>query len=176
MNDDEKKQINSLLIKVGGGDEQSLILLYKTVAQRLFSIAMGLLRNRQDAEDAVSETFVRIVRYAHGFKRNDNGYGWMATIARNCAVDILKQRHDYADIDEVFGLAAASADVDADLDIGAAMSSLEPQEREIVLLRYYGDITVRDIAKKIGLPKSTVMYKLKQAEDKLRKILGSPHL
>lgn len=173
MNDDEKKLINSLLVKVGEGDEQSLILLYKTVAQRLFSIVMGLLGNRQDAEDAVSETFVRIVKYAAGFKRNDNGYGWMATIARNCAVDILNSRHDFADIDDVFGLAAQSADVDADIDLAAAMNSLEPQEREIVLLRYYGDITVRDIAKKIGLPKSTVMYKLKQAEDKLRKIFVS---
>ena len=175
MNDDEKKEINGLLVKVGDGDEQSLILLYKKVSQRLFGIVLGLLRNRQDAEDAVSETFVRIVKYAPGFKRNDNGYGWLATIARNCAVDILKQRRDFADIDAVFDLAAASPDVDADIDIDAAMSKLERQEREIVLLRYYGDITVRDIAKIIGLPKSTVMYKLQRAEDKLRTILAPPN-
>jgi RNA polymerase sigma-70 factor (ECF subfamily) len=168
---EEKKLINNLVIAVGKSDEQSLILLYQAISGRLLSIAKGLLKNHQDAEDAVSEAFVRIVKYAPSYKKSNNAYGWAATILRNCAIDILKNKQIDTNIDDAYGLAAESEDIDTKIDIRAALFKLEEQEREILLLRYYGDLTVRDIAKKLNLPKSTVMNKLQQAEKKLLRLL-----
>lgn len=169
-----KKRISELIVRVGKGDERSLVLLYKETAPRLMSIALALLRSKQDAEDAVSETFVRVVRYAAGFKRRDNGYGWLATITRNCANDILKKRREHINIDEVFGLTGSGGIDETRSDITAALGGLSEEERELIVMRYYGDITVRDIAKEQGQPRSTVMNKLQRAEEKLRKILSPP--
>ncbi|MDR0425905.1 MAG: sigma-70 family RNA polymerase sigma factor, partial [Clostridiales bacterium] len=57
------------------------------------------------------------------------------------------------------------------LDIRSALGKLDREEKKLIYLRYYNDITVRDIAQMLGIPKSTVQYKLKSAEKKLREQL-----
>lgn len=171
MDDSFKKEITSLIVKVGKGDERALISLYEKTAARLMSVALALLHNRQDAEDAVSETFVRIVRYASSYKKSDNGYGWLATITRNCVNDIFHKRRQHVNIDDIVFLGTDGGISEQAQDVAAALDKLNEEERKLIYLRYYCDITVRDIANELRQPRSTVMYKLQKAERKLRGLL-----
>lgn len=174
MDECAKNEISGLIKKVALGDENALILLYEKTAARLLSIATALTHNRSDAEDAVSETFIRVVKYAKSFYVNDNGYGWIATIARNCATDILKKRRPDVNVDDLFSLSSDSDFNDDKADIQAALNALDKEEQKLIYLYYYNDKTVRDIADMLNIPKSTVQYRITRVENKLKELLRPP--
>lgn len=175
MDTQERKYINSLILRIGKGDEDALFSLYKEIGGRMLSVAIGITSDRPLAEDAVQEALLKIVRYAGSFRRFENGYGWICTIVRNESITIVKKyKNHHADIDEFYNLCDARHSHDSSYeraDIELAMQRLSAEERQLIWLRYMCDMTVRDIEKELNIPKSTVSYSLKRAEEKLKSIL-----
>ena len=178
MTDAERQHINELIVSVAKGDKESLGELFTLCYSGLFSVAKNITRSREGAEDVVQETFVRVVRAAGTFKKKDNGYGWLCTIVRNTALTYVKKNAPYAknlkDIDECYELFDASADpsiTEQRTEIKEALSALEPLQRRLLYLKYYCDMTVREIAAAENMKKSTVAYTIAGAEKKLRELL-----
>lgn len=176
MTDEERQLINTLISRVKSGDEKSLAELYTLCYKGLFSVARNITRDRGGAEDVIQDVFIKVVRSAGTFRRGENGYGWLCAITRNTALDYAKKNnpYSYADIDECFGLfdpAAAPERTDERTEIRAALEKLSPPERKLLYLKYYCDMTVREIAANENMKKSTVSYNILQAEEKLKKYL-----
>ena len=176
LTESERDAVGRMIKLVARGDERALISIYDTVGGRLLSVAMGVTRNLQAAEDAVSESFIKIVNYASQFQ-GGNGYAWLCTIVRNTALNILKKEkyRQGEDIDGFFNLSDgrdfASAS-DTAIEVERAMKVLDSRERLCVWLKYFNDYTVREIAEETKLGKSTVQEVIKRAEEKLKKYLG----
>jgi len=72
--------------------------LYKQHGSRLKSIAYRIVGNRQDAEDAVQETFLRGFRSIHGFKGQSSLGTWLCPIAINVCYDLIRKRNGNCDL------------------------------------------------------------------------------
>lgn len=171
-----QEQLNRLLQALRGGDTDALDRIYACIGGRMFALARGIVRNREDAEDVVNDSFVRLARGIRGFRSGTNGYAYIMRIVRNCAFDLLRRRKVRAeeDIDEFFHLTDERYDptqIERAVMLEEAVGKLAPEERRMIYYRYYLDFTVREIAKETGMSKSAVQRLTVSAEGKLRKLL-----
>lgn len=175
MKEIELLLINQYINEIAKGDERSLFLLYKLIGGRLLSIALGITRDSYLAEEVVQETLIKIVKYAKTFVHQDNGYGWICTIIRNEAMTLLKKNNtDAVSLDEFYFLAdtiESAQEDDKKIAISLALKKLSEEERELIWYKYTLGMSVRDIALKINLSKSTVAMRINDAEEKLREFL-----
>jgi RNA polymerase sigma-70 factor (ECF subfamily) len=146
-----------------------------------FSLARFLLRNDQDAEDAVQEAALRAFRFFDGF-RGGNSRAWFLRIVRNTAYTVLKQKYahetDVAFDEELHTPESQSSTASAGLDyehdrqtVRAAMDQLPPEYREVVTLRELEDYSYKEIADIVSVPIGTVMSRLARARAQLQRIL-----
>lgn len=173
MTEEMKQAINRLIALIAKGDEAALNELARLISSRMLSVARAITRDKALAEDVVQESFVKIVRSAHKFKRG-NGYAWVCKIVHNTALNVLRKVKPTADIDEFFDI-ADTADVAeksaATVAVEQAMSVLDKQEKLLIFQKYFMDYTVRDSAKATGIDKSAVSRKIIKAEEKMREFL-----
>ncbi len=177
ISDEERRELGELIVAVAGGDEGALAAVYSRVGGRLLSVAMGFTRDLYAAQDVLHDSFIKVARYAHQFRRGTNGYAWLCKIVRNTAINKIKSENlrRGIDIDSFFSLSdgqdmAEKSDTAAAVE--AALKALLPKERTVIWLKYYNDMTVREIAAELSMPKSTVHELIKAAEAKLKKALA----
>jgi RNA polymerase sigma-70 factor (ECF subfamily) len=132
-----------------------------------------LLRNGAgaDVDDAFQEVWIRVVKGAPGFDRSRRFSSWMFTIAVNCCRDQFARRSRMERPVEAVGEdshAAPSADrVDAERLLGR----LEPREREVLVLRYYNDMSEADMSEILAVPRGTIKSRLHSAVSKLARLV-----
>ena len=177
MQEDERKLIGEYVRRIARGDECALNELYKSVGGRMLSVALSIVGERSAAEDILQDSFLAIVQKAGKFRYYQNGYGWVCTIVRNTALDYVRRRNRQRceNIDEAFYIADDGASVEdhatSRVSVRGAISQLEQKERTAIYYRYYEDLSVREIAHRMGLSKSAADRLLRYAEQKLRKLL-----
>ena len=133
----------------------------------------------QDAEDLVSETFLRMVRAIHGFEGDaDQLKTWVFTIARNLRLDRARQRGRRG-IDATFETAPeqpSSANVEdtvSGLDsLLWLLGQLTDQQREVMALRILGDLTADQIAHALNVKLPKVKSLLRRASERLIELHG----
>ncbi len=173
MPPEELEQLNRLIAALKRGDGSALDGILLLAGRRMFALARGIVRNTADAEDVVQECFLKIARAAGSFREGTNGYAWIMRIARNTALDFLRRNKRTAteDIDACFRLTddrySAERREEA-LALEEALSKLTEGERRLIYLRYYLDLTVREIAGETGMSKSAAARELKKAEEALK--------
>jgi RNA polymerase sigma factor (sigma-70 family) len=133
------------------------------------------LRSRADAEDLTQETFERALR---AWDRYDPARGgittWLLAIARNLLVDHLRSDRQgrLRPVDELDDDALAAApdrhDLGLDPDLERALAELSDRERELIALRFGGDLTGPEIAALTGLTLANVQQILSRALRRLR--------
>lgn len=160
--------------KAKTGDRDAFCALYETISSDLYRMALYTLGNVQDAEDAVSETFVEAYKGLRLLRDEGAFRPWMFRIlSARCKRKIkgyIKGRQT-SDIDEMLDLAApgdATTDSINRADILDAMGTLSEEERQIVLLSVVEGYTGEEIAKILRMPRGTISSKLSRALKKLR--------
>ena len=145
-----------------------------------YRLASAILGNPADAEDAVHDAFVTAWR-KWGSLRDPALFGhWFHRIVVNTCRDRLRQatRSRIRDISD--GVLLASDDVFAAMHdrelIDTALAGLGVDDRIVLVLRYYRDLTVDDIARLTGVRPGTVMSRLHRAQGRMRGVLmGADH-
>ena len=147
--------------------------------RRLFAVCFQVLGDRQDAEDAVQETFVRLARNGGGFRREAKLSTWLYRGARNVSIDQV--RHDarrpstpVAEIRAVEEPAvedhtAASATADA---LRTALAGLDERSRQLLLLVAVEGLSYADAAAATDLPVGTVKSRVSRARLRLGELLA----
>lgn len=133
------------------------------------------LNQRQAAEDITQEVFLKFLNHLDSYKDYGKVKNYLYVIAGNLIKnDRKKPKETYsAEIEDFEKMASDGADdpLDHVLDrvlVLEALSALEKTEKDLIILRYYQDLRIWDIAKITGIPASTVRYKLKHAEGILK--------
>lgn len=152
-----------LLLAAGRRDRAALEELYERYAARLFSLGLKLLGDGGLAEELVQETFVRLWRTAATFDpERGSASAFIFVIARRLAVDLWRRPSSRP----MPSLGAAEDEggvVDDPVDafvlgvvVRDALDALSPSHREVLELAYRGDLTQRQIARRLELPLGTV--------------------
>lgn len=177
MQEDERKLIGEYLRRIARGDEDALTKLYKTVGGRMLSVALSVVGERSEAEDVLQDSFLTIVQKADKFRYYQNAYGWVCTIVRNTALDYVRRRsrRRCENIDDAFYLSDESVSVEEEatsrVSVREAIKKLGQNERTAIYYRYYEDLRVREIAKRMNISKSAADRLLAKAEQKLIELL-----
>lgn len=162
-----------LLAAVAAGSEEALAALYKQTSSAVYGFALSILRNRQDAEDVMQETYVRLAKAASSYRPEGKPMAWILTIVHNLARMRLREekRFCYPEAEEW-----ASEPVDRVSDdrlvLEIALRRLEDGERQIVMLHAVSGLKHREIAALLEKPLSTVLSRYRRALSKLRRELS----
>jgi len=165
-----------------GGDADAYDFLVQAYSRRVLSIAIGLVRNRADAEDLAQEAFVKAFETLHRFREGKPFGPWIYRIVTNLALDLLKRkarRDESRNVDATDTIATRRDDADRALTtrelagrIDEAIESLPPIQRAVARLLLVEEFSHGEVAEMIGLRESTVRSHLALARAKLREALG----
>ena len=151
--------------------EQRLRHLMEVYGDGLKRLCCVYLRDMGLAEDAVQETFLKAYRALDRFRGDAEEKTWLLRIAINTCKDTLRSswmRHiDRRQEIEALPLSIASCPEEK-LALTQAIMALAPKHREIVLLYYYQDMSLRTCANVLGISAPTATRRLQQAQKKLR--------
>jgi len=182
----------TLVKRVQEGDREAFRQLVERYQRRLFSVAYGMLRNREDSMDVVQESFVKVYRHIDSFLGTSSFYTWAYRICVNLCIDQLRKRarRQQVDYDDAM---QRSEEVDGDDNImpstlgvnpakvyqrkelleqlSAAMEALSEKHRSIIILREVQGLSYTEIAEILEISKGTVMSRLHHARQNLQKSL-----
>lgn len=158
-------------------DEAALAELYDRYGGLAYSLALRILGDSGKAEDVVQEAFLKLW---NGAARFDDSRGtlraWLTTAVRNRSIDLLRgrslqERRELALKPEVTSSTAGPDELAAGAQeraaVRAALESLPDEQRQAVLLAYFGGFTQAEVAELAGVPLSTVKGRMRLALEKL---------
>ena len=173
IGEDENLTLERLICAVAKGYADCLDGIYEIAAKKMFAAAAYLV-GRENAEDVVHDAFIKIARFANKYKKGTNAYGWILQITKNTALDYLKKTKSEAPIDCFFSLASSDYSPEKRenaIILEQALNKLERDEKTAIYLKYYLDMTVREIAAQMKMSKSAAQRLIEKAENSLKCLL-----
>jgi RNA polymerase sigma-70 factor (ECF subfamily) len=151
--------------RTGGRDEIELLL--RTVWPDAYRLARAIVGEGQTAEDAAQEACIIVYRTIASLRSSAAFRTWFYRIVVREAAE-LKRRRSRTEPAEATAIAA---DQTAPIDVWRALSALSQKLREVVVLRYFEDLSSPEIAAVLGIPEGTVRFRLMIARRRLRPLL-----
>jgi len=142
-------------------------------------LAIQILGNADDAADAVHDAFTRVLTKPGAYQPSKGPLKpWFLHVVRNCCIDMIRRRRPgTADVDELTdsgtGPEQALEISQRDGALRQALARLPEEQREILVLRDYVDLSYAEIAKVLGIANGTVMSRLHRARLALKEELIS---
>lgn len=179
--------------------DQQFNLVFNQYGGFVYTIAQALLKNRQDAEDAVQEVFIRVYRSLHNYDEVKGSMeAWLRSILLNYCRDKWRKRSflsiplsllahnrdgEEGNWEEVLSNAGDTSNEEGRPDMAllrqesenelwAAVNSLSEKLRRVVVLRYYMGLSDNEVAETLGLPKGTIHSRLHAAHLRLQTLLA----
>lgn len=154
----EKKHI--LLAQAGDADAYATV--FSVYEVELYKLAYVQVGNHEDSLDLVQETAYRSFKYIRSLKQPEFFKTWLIRILLNATNDLLKKRYTYEELDDQTTLEDTAVDTDVRVTLDAMMTYLTPQEKQVVYLKIYEDMTLQQITElldtKLGSTK-TIYYR-----------------
>lgn len=138
----------------------------------LYRLAFSYARNRDAALDIVQDTVVQAISHAGALRDREAVKPWVYRILINESLAYLRRNKKLVFLDEYPECPAAQEDIGEKVDIYRAVERLEPKMRTVVVLRYFEDMKLEDIAKATGANLNTVKARLYRALKRMREELG----
>jgi RNA polymerase sigma-70 factor (ECF subfamily) len=178
--DQSVSDIADMISRVALGDRAAFRALYGATSAKLFGVCLRYLHDRQEAEDALQEVYVRIWKNAGKYQAQ--GYSpisWLVTVARNHSIDRLRARAPQAaDIDTAFDVADSQPTPEANTvaqserkQIDGCLEELETDRADAVRGAYLNGQSYQELAERHGVPLNTMRTWLRRSLLKLRECL-----
>jgi RNA polymerase sigma-70 factor (ECF subfamily) len=179
--DDDKADLEMLMARVALRNRKAFTELYRLTSPKLFGLLLRMLKNRSEAEDALQDVFIKVWQRAERFSAEaGKPQTWLAAIARNHAIDLMRAKKPGASvIDEAFDLASDTPDPEAEAvnrsegdRIDRCMQTLEYDRAEAVKKAYVEGLSYQELADFYNIPLNTIRTWLRRSLLKLRECLG----
>ena len=162
----------ALIPKIAEGDREAFCLLYEQSRTAVYGYCLSLLNKREDAEDAMQETYLKLRSAAHLYRPQGKPMAWIFTIARNICLMRLRQKPGIPVEEAEKELSADhTAQTDTRLMLEQALRALTQEERQIVVSHALAGMKHREIAEMLDIPLSTVLSKYNRGLEKMRRKL-----
>lgn len=182
-NDEDRE----LVARMSRGDDRALAQFYERWSRPIYALVAHLVRDPDDADDVVEDTFYQAWRQASRYEPSRGAVStWIVTIARSRALDRLRSRRRLREepltpvtvIDELADgsypdPAAGAEEAERRERVAEALRELPPEQREVLELAYYGGLSQTEIAERTGQPLGTVKTRTRLAGQKLRERLAA---
>ena len=164
---------NQALCRLAEGDTNALTVIYDCMARQMFALALSILKNHADAEDAMQEAFLKVIQSIGTYRKDGNARAWLMSITRNTAIDIMRKKKDTVCIEDFSAIPKHSdrKDFTEQLILGDALMNLEQNDREIIVLKIVSGMKFREISELVGLPLTTVQKRYQRALKNLKRQL-----
>lgn len=149
---------------------EAFAALYSQLAPRLYRTALGILGNPHDAADALQEAGLRAYRYFGSLHDPAAGAAWLTRILVNACYDVGRKRSLSIPTGLEVTQAAAGPSGVADWETMQELQVLPQEQRTTVVLRFFQDLSIPQIAQVMGVPEGTVKSRLHASLGKLRAV------
>lgn len=163
-----------LVNAVLNGEKQAFAVLVKRYERSVRAVALDVLGDYHLASDVSQKTFVKAYEQLAGLRKPKAFGPWVMTITRRCALDSLRRRPKETRLETkiIAAIEGPNGQLDQDKQrLLAAVGKLPMSEKQVIILRYLGDNSVKDVASIVGRSVGTVTKQLSRAHKRLRKIL-----
>ena len=157
---------DAALDRIAGGDQAAFRELYERYRRLVFAVARSVVEDALLAEEVCQDTFVRVFTSLAGFQRGTRFTAWIATVARNLALNALSSRKGRKR--EVGLRADLPAAAQAPDELPELLAGLSPEERVLVVLRYTEGLSYEEIAGAMNKAPGTLRNLMSQALRRLR--------
>ena len=182
MLDAETNAITSdlaLVTAIRSGDQGAMAALYDRYSSIVYSVALRVLQDTGAAEDVLQDIFMQLWRNPGSFDASrGNMAAWLAVIARNRAIDVLRRRRPLDDIEEI--AVSVEPDMASDAEraramekIRGALDTMPAPQRSALELAYFEGLTHTEIAEKTGEPLGTIKTRIRTGLLSLRRVLAA---
>jgi RNA polymerase sigma-70 factor (ECF subfamily) len=183
----EAAEIASLLERIQAGDREAFMTVIRLYQQKVFVMAYSILRDREDALDAVQETFLKLYQKAGLYKPGNSFQGWLLQMAKNVSIDSYrknrKKRREWettTPLDDIPVAAEDRAGDSAHSDLRMAFSrsveTLAERQRMVFVMRHYNELPFNEISAamriSVGTAKSLHFKAVQNLRKRLSPVLG----
>lgn len=189
--ENESDQDHRLILRVQAGDSSAFGVLVQRHQRRVFAVALGLVRDEQDAREIAQEAFLRVHKGLSQFQGGSSFFTWLYRIVTNLSIDLMRKpsrreaelHHALEEDDgELLHLPASDADPydivrrgELSARIQAALERLPPYHRGVILMREVEGMSYEEMADAMQVSKGTIMSRLFHARRKLQRALSDCH-
>lgn len=187
----ESEQDRQLIVRAQGGDSGAFRLLVERHQRRVFAIALGLVRDEQDAREIAQEAFLRVHKGLAQFHGGSSFFTWLYRIVTNLSIDLMRkpsrreaELHFALEIDDNDATLLPPAENDPydamrrtqlSARINDALEQLPPYHRGVILMREVEGMSYEEMADAMRVSKGTIMSRLFHARKKLQRALSDCH-
>lgn len=158
-----------LVLAAKRGNNEAFYQLVSSHKVKLYRIALGYLKNEEDALEAVQEATYRAYSKLYKLKEPRFFHTWLVRILMNyCLSEIKRHRRETVTDSEPESTENKSELYASRLVLETAIDTLEPKYRKVVILKFFEDWTIREIADTLGRPESTIKTWLYKALKDMR--------
>jgi RNA polymerase sigma-70 factor (ECF subfamily) len=183
----EAAEIASLLERIQAGDREAFMTVIRLYQQKVFVMAYSILRDREDALDAVQETFLKLYQKAGLYKPGNSFQGWLLQMAKNVSIDSYrknrKKRREWETTTPLDDIPVAiedrlgdSAHSDLRIAFSRSVETLAERQRMVFVMRHYNELPFNEISAamriSVGTAKSLHFKAVQNLRKRLSPVLG----
>ncbi|MNH90429.1 RNA polymerase sigma factor SigV [compost metagenome] len=150
------------------GDEKAFHALIDSQKRKLYGVAFSYLRSEADALETVQETVYRAWAKCRKLKKPDTFVPWLFRILINCCIDEQRRRRRLTPMPADPQMNSSEMVNVSRMDLEIAMDRMKPKYRHALMLKYYQDMTVPEIARILEKPEGTIKTWIHQGLKQLR--------
>lgn len=180
---DAGPSLTDLLLRTADQDRAAFALFYERTSKRVFGLARRVLVDHELSEDATQEVYLQVWNTAHRFDpAMGSPMAWLLTLAHRRAVDRVRSEQSSTDREARYGAAMQTIDHDDVVDtvtqqleaegVIRCLESLTATQQESVRLAYYGGLTYREVAERLGVAVPTIKSRIRDGLIRLKTCLG----
>lgn len=162
---------DELFRKLNSGDVSALDELIRIYYPEILRYCFWHTSDRQEAEDATQETFLKAVRHLDSYTHQGKFRAFLYKIAANNCTDLWRQCKMQAQYESEEYIEPGFARAESDISVKKMLDTLPDNQREVVILRYVHELKIREISVILNEPLRTVQSRLRTALKTLKKNL-----
>ena len=166
----DKKEIEKNIEELKKGNIKAIEILYKSTSSSIYSFALSILKNANNAEDILQEVYIKIYQNADKYKSKGNPMAWIIEITKNLCYMEIRKRKDTCDINEIIDILPDNKrmNIEDRVFLYNIFNLLSNEERQIITLHIISGFKHREISKILDIPLSTTLSKYNRALKKIR--------
>ena len=174
MKKDETFSEREVLVLVKKGNREAYEEIVNRYMKRAYYIALGFVHNHQDALDISQESFIKAFRKIKSFNTQRPFFPWFYRLMKNLCFDHLKRSSRIKEIplEEINVLEEDGEDKEIKEVLWRGIERLSFEQREVIILRYFQQLSYQEIAEMTEKPIGTVMSSLYYAKKRLKETIG----
>jgi RNA polymerase sigma-70 factor, ECF subfamily len=167
----------ALVARYRDGDREAFAELVVRYQRPIYNAAFWILRSADDARDVAQDVFLRVAEHLDEFDGQHRFFSWIYRIAVNECLNLKRARRVHEPVTEALEAGSPLRDAletdELSVIVRKALAELTSEQREVVILKYFADLSYGEISQTLGVPEKTIKSRLFEARQRLGARLGT---